>query len=195
MAIIKTENVNVSGKRFVRKIKCDSEGNFTCDLPEEVKIALEGTGLIVGTHGELRDCVDAWTSCIEEYNLLNTSTKKVICFSFDDEPGFAEGISLAVGAEVFTETCLEHPDGRANYSYEIEKSSLPDEITNKFDCGYHGERYENQIPWDEKSENFFVDLSVAMTTLKGKLEDLSETKTALKLINKGAAKMLENSKR
>lgn len=187
MAIVKTEDKLVDGAWFKRKIKCSAAGIFSCELPDYVA---EDLGLDVKQEApsgkSMGECLVSWAEKVKEYEKRTTTKTKVICFHFDRDISFSEGLSLSVAARVMEETTITHRNGKKVYNYDDVDDDLPHQLTQGYRPAFRGEYCENQIPWTPEAEQFFTDLANAMEQLIEKLEGITTTpESVIKFIETG----------
>lgn len=195
MAIVKTDSVFVDGQSVRRKVKCSSDGLFTCDLPDYIRDALGRTNHNSPAGRSLDDCLAVWSDCCRQYEARTDEKTDVIGFSIDTDVSFAKGVVLGVSAEAYTEVTTTHRDGRKTYNYSrLRTSGMPHRLSVSCSTPYDKARMKNQIPFTPENVAFFNDLNDSMMMLIDKLKSISESPdTMLEFIDRGV-RLLPNPK-
>jgi len=151
MAVIKTEKIGFGDDHeWVRKWKCDTDGNFGVNLPPEVKAAgyKEPHGL-----GTMKEAETAYYDVIKEYENAEAVERKVIVYEWQEGSQWSRELSVKVAARVFIETTV----GTMRPTYEVvTDSTLEDtKISSGIDDRSYMHHGESIMDWNQEAEDFF----------------------------------------
>ena len=201
MPKVKTESISYRGlpnderdyglKCFQKDVWLDNKtGQFSAKLPEPVA---EYLGIKEVRGMTLAEVETAFANMVKAYEEAEVTEKKIImyAFSYRRDPdtggyGFYQGIVLCVSAGVFIEQEIRAHSGLVVYKYNHVPSSL-----NEF-YRYHGETHgpdtkqkENQVPWTEEREAFFLYIQTNMEKLIDMLKNLEAPEHLLNFMDTG----------
>lgn len=208
MPVVKTEQRHFGGQGVELKVKCNSDGEFSADLPA---FAVATLGYNVVKAKSLGECIEKWNKAGSDFTDTNTKCEKVILYAvqanayiwddkedrlikdFHDSHG-QDGISLSVIATVANEFQLTMPDGKVRYRYEELESDIPHSMDDfrHFDWRLHGDQEKHRLVWTKEREEFFAKIGRAMESVILQLKQLSDPKRALEIVDTG--KLLEFKK-
>lgn len=187
-------------RNFVREVKCDAGGEFTCRLPDTAA-SLLGRTEVCGR--SLKEVLQNFHEAIEEYKAINTTRRRVIlyqvkmnayvfegefCVLNRDDISFTAGVAVAVMADVYEEVKISGPKG-CQYTYERKDSKLPRSIqkgTQRLAGGFYKQPFGALVEWSEERELFFCRLGLALERIAMELDKLSSPDKVLGMIAAGA---------
>lgn len=187
MAKVKTERRTFNGAGFQFDYHCDSDGEFSCQLPPQVHQLL-GVSRVVGrTLSEVENNVK---KTIAEYDAATTTKRKVICYKFQascrikdsdgrlvlelKEVSFSSGCALSLGAAVYTEDHVARRGQHDQYNYKKEQSTIPVSLSDRIDVrSWLSEPHANLLEWTPEREEFFRQMGLALEKLILKLHELT----------------------
>lgn len=202
MPVVKTEKRYFAGEAVELKVKCNSDGEFSADLPA---FCVSTLGYNIVKDKSLEVVIKKWTNAAVEYTDTKTKSEKVILYEvqasayiwdfkgdkliadFQDGGSHKEGLSLTVFAVVANEFQLTKPDGKIRYRYEEVETDLPESMADfrHFDWRLHGEQATGRLPWTKERQEFFAKIGRSMEQVILQLKQLSDPKRALEIADKG----------
>lgn len=165
---------------------------FYIKLPQVVADAL-GVADVRGDNQV--DVMENFNEAIERFKKLETEVNEVILYSFDVEPKLGDqskyrsAYKTQVWAGAFKETVAIAGDGQRRYSYEVAENDPLDFPGAKYHSPSRsrqdGSRYDCQVPWTERNEQFFIWVRDRMGELVLALAGLSEPDKLVETISAG----------
>jgi hypothetical protein len=189
MAVVETWKMNWQGRNFQRTTRVNKDGLFRIKLPPGVSDKL---GCDVEVVAKTKDEVEKlWRKRLKEFEAASTETRKVILYDVGlnafimrgdrcalraDDISFAEGLVVAVWADVFEEHRVTSGD-IVKYNYERVKSTLPSSIRSggrrKTPAVGRTEPAEQLMVWTEEREAFFCRVAEVMETIALRLHEMT----------------------
>lgn len=196
MPVISKSNVGFQGGYFLRVMKVDSKGNFSCNLPGPVAQHLG----IEDAIGNTKDaCEKEYKRIVTEYENATKKERTVIIFDYRSHDtgsrmGRSGGVEIDLKADVCIEREITDAAGKTRWSYEkISKKEWPDELRGVHIWGgAKDKREEDLVEYTPQTLAFFQDVAEGMNKLAALLGELVSTPATLEAYKSGGLKMLAN---